>query len=108
MKKPAARPFETCRKNTLSATRICRLQNKDGRRNEVEFVSNLYDEDGHEVIQCNIRDITRRKRAEEALRQAEAILVNHAAEMERLVDERTAELQETIGELESFSYSVSH
>jgi signal transduction histidine kinase len=30
----------------------------------VEFVSNVYEEDSHEVIQCNIRDITDRKRAE--------------------------------------------
>src|SRR6059058_4597863 len=34
------------------------LQTKAGHRHEVEFVSNLYQEDGHEVIQCNIRDIT--------------------------------------------------
>ena len=47
------------------------LQNKAGHRHEVEFVSNLYDEDGHTVIQCNIRDITERKRTEEALRQSE-------------------------------------
>lgn len=31
----------------------------------MEFVSNVYDEDNHQVIQCNIRDITDRKRAEE-------------------------------------------
>jgi len=43
------------------------LQNKQGQRREVEFVSNLYMENGHEVIQCNIRDITERKRAEQAL-----------------------------------------
>jgi signal transduction histidine kinase/ActR/RegA family two-component response regulator len=30
----------------------------------VEFVSNVYQEDIHQVIQCNIRDITYRKRAE--------------------------------------------
>jgi PAS domain S-box-containing protein len=47
------------------------LQNKAGQRHEVEFVSNLYDEAGREVIQCNIRDITRRKHAEESLRESE-------------------------------------
>jgi hypothetical protein len=46
------------------------LQNKKGQHHEVEFVSNLYDEDGEEVIQCNIRDITARKRAEQALLDA--------------------------------------
>ncbi len=47
------------------------LQNKAGQRHEVEFVSNLYEEDGRKVIQCNIRDITERKRTEDALRQSE-------------------------------------
>jgi PAS domain S-box-containing protein len=47
------------------------LQNKAGQRHEVEFVSNLYDEDGRKVIQCNIRDITERKQAEGALRASE-------------------------------------
>src|ERR1051325_3197423 len=47
------------------------LQNKAGVRHEVEFVSNLYEEDGREVIQCNIRDITQRKRAELALLASE-------------------------------------
>ncbi|MGA2445886.1 MAG: PAS domain S-box protein, partial [Opitutaceae bacterium] len=48
------------------------LEAKDGRRREVEFVSNLYEVEHHKVIQCNIRDITERKRAEEALREREA------------------------------------
>jgi PAS domain S-box-containing protein len=47
------------------------LQNKAGQRREVEFVSNLYDEGGRNVIQCNIRDITQRKHAEESLRESE-------------------------------------
>ncbi|MGB7921768.1 MAG: ATP-binding protein [Pyrinomonadaceae bacterium] len=41
------------------------LQTTDGRLREVEFVSNVYEEDSQQVIQCNIRDITARKRAEE-------------------------------------------
>jgi signal transduction histidine kinase len=40
------------------------LETKDGRHIDVEFVSNVYRENGHEVIQCNIRDITERKHAE--------------------------------------------
>jgi len=44
------------------------LQTTDGKLREVEFVSNVYDEDRHPVIQCNIRDITDRKQAEEERR----------------------------------------
>jgi PAS domain S-box-containing protein len=42
------------------------LQTKAGKLWNVEFISNVYRENGHQVIQCNIRDITERKRAEEA------------------------------------------
>jgi PAS domain S-box-containing protein len=45
------------------------LETKDGKRREVEFVSNVYDEGGHQVIQCNIRDITTRKQGEEEFKQ---------------------------------------
>ena len=48
------------------------LENRRGERREVEFVSNLYREDGHTVIQCNIRDITDRKAVEDALAAAAA------------------------------------
>jgi PAS domain S-box-containing protein len=41
------------------------LETKHGESREVEFVSNVYDEDGYKVIQCNIRDITERRRREE-------------------------------------------
>jgi len=47
------------------------LQTRYGESREVEFVSNVYEEDGHQVIQCNIRNITERKRVEEALRESE-------------------------------------
>lgn len=47
------------------------LETKTGERREVEFVSNLYDEGGSKVIQCSIRDITERKRADAALRHSE-------------------------------------
>ncbi len=38
----------------------------------VEFVGNRFQVNSHEIIQCHLRDITDRKRAEEAQRQLEA------------------------------------
>ena len=40
------------------------METKAGRSVSVEFVSNVYQANGHRVIQCNIRDITARKTAE--------------------------------------------
>ena len=50
------------------------LKTKGGRPINVEFVSNVYGVNGKKVIQCNIRDITKRKYAEQIeqqLQQAE-------------------------------------
>jgi PAS domain S-box-containing protein len=41
------------------------LESQTGRHQDVEVVANLYHEDGQPVIQCNIRDITARKLAED-------------------------------------------
>jgi PAS domain S-box-containing protein len=47
------------------------LETADGRRIEVEFVSNVYLVNDHKVIQCNIRDMTDHKHAQENLRRSE-------------------------------------
>jgi PAS domain S-box-containing protein len=47
------------------------LRTKAGRTVAVEFVSNVYQEGNQQIIQCNVRDISARKRVEEALRQSE-------------------------------------
>jgi PAS domain S-box-containing protein len=61
---------------TLKATGQIRyenlpLQTEDGALREVEVVANRYDENGHSVIQFNIRDTTERSRAEVERAQAE-------------------------------------
>ncbi len=50
------------------------LKTKAGRKIDVEFVSNVYTEGPHRVIQCNVRDITERKRSSDQLRQNAADL----------------------------------
>jgi PAS domain S-box-containing protein/putative nucleotidyltransferase with HDIG domain len=47
------------------------LKAKDGKLIQVEFVSNVYVVGDEKVIQCNIRDITERKNAEDALWESE-------------------------------------
>ncbi len=44
------------------------LETSDGRQVAVEFVSNVYQAGDQKVIQCNIRDITERRRIEDKLR----------------------------------------
>jgi signal transduction histidine kinase/PAS domain-containing protein len=45
---------------------------------------------------------------ESALREAQASLTEHAHNLEDRIQERTAKLQDTIAQLESFSYTVAH
>ncbi|MEY2427523.1 MAG: hypothetical protein QOJ40_408 [Verrucomicrobiota bacterium] len=53
-------------------------------------------------------DITERKRAEEALQQAQAQLSAHADALEHTVNERTGELRESLQSMESFCYTIAH
>ena len=72
--------FEALQKNEFIRYEDLPLRSKQGALIEVEFVSNVYMVGRQKVIQCNIRDITARKRAEEALQKSEMIfrgLVEH-------------------------------
>ena len=73
------------------------LETRDGRRIDVEFVSNVYSVNHEKVIQCNIRDITERRRAEEA----EA---DRTVQLERM----NRKLVALNAELDDFTYVASH
>ena len=74
------------------------LETSDGRRVEVEFISNVYRVNDHKVIQCNVRDISERKRAGEKIR-------NQLEELQRWQDvmlgreDRVQELKREVNEL---------
>ncbi len=72
------------------------LKAKDGHLVQVEFVSNVYSVNSHNVIQCNIRDITKRKHAEKQSREHEARyrLLFESASMGILLVDTQGKIQE--------------
>ncbi len=62
------------------------LQTENGAPREVEVVANCYDENGHNVIQFNVRDITVRARAAVAHAQAESALRESEERLRTLFD----------------------
>src|ERR1017187_2977373 len=63
------------------------LETSTGKSINVEFVSNIYQVNGDRVVQCNIRDITKRRRAEEKLKDYSLKL--------QVLSRRLVEAQET-------------
>jgi|GEM_PF-2883872 PAS domain S-box/PAS domain S-box/PAS domain S-box/PAS domain S-box len=61
------------------------LETKSGNVAYVEFISNVYIAGGKKVIQCNIRDITERKKVE-AEAQRLASVVRHSSELINISD----------------------
>lgn len=66
--------FEALQKNEYIRYEDLPLKAKSGRLVDVEFVSNVYLVGEEKVIQCNIRDITERKQAQDALLKNQALL----------------------------------
>ena len=66
--------FQSLQKTRQARFEKLSLRNPNAELREIELTANLYDEDGRSVVQCNVRDITERRHAEEALRESEASL----------------------------------
>ena len=83
---------------------------KDGRYLDISLtVSPIKDSYGQIIGASKIaRDVTDRKAFERALRDAQQQLQAYAQDLEKRVGERTVKLQEMVGELERFSYTISH
>jgi PAS domain S-box-containing protein len=104
---------------------------KDGTLLDVSLtISPIVNSQGQIVGASKIaRDITERKQVEKALRQANELIASRASQLEKLVEERTADLRntnealvvslalqdkltadlrETVQQLETFSYSIVH
>ncbi len=82
------------------------LETRSGQHQDVEVVANLYDENGHPIIQCNIRDITERRRAEEHVKLLMAE-VNHRAKNLLAVVQAFAQQTAKYGDPASFTARLS-
>src|SRR4029077_11413577 len=75
------------------------LETRSGRRVNVEFVSNVYRVNGKRVIQCNIRDLTARKLAEESVASQSRELARQTEELGRSrqpLEDKTLMLQSVL------------
>ncbi len=88
--------FEELRHKGYTRYEDLPLKTADGRQISVEFVSNVYDVDHRRVIQCNIRDITERKKEEDALYTSE--------EKYRLIVEKSNDVIFTFNSVEELTY----
>ncbi len=81
----------------------------DGIHTYISIKFPLWDAEGQAYGVCGIStDITERQRAAAALKQAQSALRRTNEELERRVEQRTAELTRSNQELEQFAYIVSH
>ena len=70
--------FEALQKNEYIRYEDLPLRAKSGKLIDVEFVSNVYLVGNEKVIQCNIRDISERKQAQDELLKSQELLLEQS------------------------------
>jgi PAS domain S-box-containing protein len=78
------------------------LETKGGSKMNVEFVSNVYLVNGNKVIQCNIRDITKRKKAESKLSYLTDNLKRSNTDLQQFAYAASHDLQAPLRNIEGF------
>jgi PAS domain S-box-containing protein len=79
------------------------IETADGQRIAVEFLSNVYTVNNKKVIQCNIRDITVRKKLEEDLIIKAAELARSNIELQQFAYVASHDLQEPLRAISGFT-----
>ena len=79
------------------------IETADGQRIAVEFLSNVYTVNNKKVIQCNIRDITVRKKLEEDLVVKAAELARSNVELQQFAYIASHDLQEPLRAISGFT-----
>jgi PAS domain S-box-containing protein len=69
----AKQRFRAAKANGFSFEPEVALQTRDGRRVQVEVITNMYEVGGRSVMQGNLRDITERVRLQDQLRQVQKL-----------------------------------
>lgn len=78
------------------------LEGHDGKRHEVEFISNSYLANNVKVIQCNIRDISDRIKVAKQLKQNARDLEKKNAELERFLYTASHDLKTPVVTIRTF------
>jgi PAS domain S-box-containing protein len=91
--------YETLRAEGYIRYEHLPLRAKGGREVEVEFVSNIYLEGEAKVIQCNIRDITERRRLERQVQAQAADLADSNRRKDEFLAILSHELRNPLGSI---------